>query len=142
MLGWEEPFRLCDGATLKRRVPCTLPHVRLRRHSRKTLQEQLTALLRGAIADLLPGARLPSTRALAQRLGVSRNTVLNVYEELALEGLLATRTGSGTRVRQSEVRRAPSFPVNLDMRQILKDAQYPEGARAFHDPDDNAIYLH
>jgi GntR family transcriptional regulator/MocR family aminotransferase len=114
----------------------------LHRNSGKTLQAQLRELLRAAIAGLGPGTRLPSTRALAQRLRVSRNTVLYVYEELALEGLITTRTGSGTRVSRSEVKRGPSFPANIDMRRILRDAQYPSSARQFRDPDGNAIYLH
>jgi len=142
MLGWEEPFRLLDGATLKRRLPSLLPRVCLSRNSGKTLQAQLNERLRAAIVGLSPGARIPSTRALAQNLGISRNTVLNVYEELAIEGLLVTRTGSGTRVRQSEVRRAPSIPMDLDMRRILKEAKYPARARLFRDPDGNTIYLH
>jgi DNA-binding transcriptional regulator YhcF (GntR family) len=33
------------------------------------------------------GTRLPSTRLLARTLGVSRNTVLTAYEELAAPGL-------------------------------------------------------
>ena len=127
---------------MKRRAPCTLPYVRLRRNSRKTLQAQLSELLRAAIRELAPGVRLPSTRAVAQHLRVSRNTVLNVYEELAIEGLLTARTGSGTRVSQSAARRGPSFPVNLDMSRILRESQYPKGARPFRDPDGHPIYMH
>jgi DNA-binding transcriptional regulator YhcF (GntR family) len=148
MLGWEEPFRHWDGTTLKRRAAYTLPQVRLCRHSPKTLQAQLLDLLRTAISELPPGVRLPSTRVLAQHLRVSRNTVLNVYEELALEGLLTSRTGSGTRVSQSSLRlrprakRGPMFPVNLDMSRILRESQYPAGARSFCDPDGHPVYLH
>lgn len=46
------------------------------------------------------GARLPSTRVLAARLGVSRNTVLFAYEELAAMGMVGGRVGSGTKVRE------------------------------------------
>jgi GntR family transcriptional regulator / MocR family aminotransferase len=129
---------------LKRRAPYTLPRIRLRRHSPETLQAQLLKFLRRAIRELPSGARLPSTRALAQGLRVSRNTVLNVYEELALEGLLTGRIGSGTRVNLSSprARRGPTFPVNLDMSRVLRESQYPAGARSFLDPDGNAIYLH
>jgi GntR family transcriptional regulator / MocR family aminotransferase len=42
--------------------------------------------------------RLPATRQLAQDLGVNRITVQNAYAELEAEGLIFTRTGSGTYV--------------------------------------------
>jgi DNA-binding FadR family transcriptional regulator len=127
---------------LKRRAPHTLPQVRLRHNSPKTLQAQLLEFLRKAIMDLAPGARLPSTRVLAQRLRVSRNTVLNVYEELVIEGLLTARTGSGTRVSQSGARLGPSFSVNLDLSLILRESQYPGRAHLFRDPDGHTIYMH
>jgi GntR family transcriptional regulator / MocR family aminotransferase len=47
------------------------------------------------------GTRLPSTRALAVDLAVSRNTVLNAYERLAAEGYLHGKAGGGTRVSAS-----------------------------------------
>jgi DNA-binding FadR family transcriptional regulator len=129
---------------LKRRAPYTLPQIRLQRRSRKTLQAQLLESLRAAIRELAPGARLPSTRIFAQHLRVSRNIVLNVYEELALEGLLTSRTGSGTHVSQSSPssRRGVMLPVNFDMGRILRESQYPAGARLFHDPDGHPVYLH
>ncbi len=45
-----------------------------------------------------PAARVPSTRALARDLGVSRNTVLLAYEQLAAEGYLVSRHRGGTSV--------------------------------------------
>ncbi|MGH8675516.1 MAG: GntR family transcriptional regulator [Burkholderiales bacterium] len=45
-----------------------------------------------------PAARLPSTRALAQDLGVSRNTVMLAYEQLAAEGYVVSRDRSTTSV--------------------------------------------
>ena len=61
---------------------------------------QLETGLREAIRGgrLRPGARLPSSRALAQELGVSRRLVVEAYEQLAAEGYLLARRGSGTRV--------------------------------------------
>ncbi len=44
------------------------------------------------------GAKLPSTRALALELAVSRNVVLEAYEQLLAEGYLETRAGSGSYV--------------------------------------------
>jgi len=51
--------------------------------------------------QLLPGTRLPSTRALAEERGVSRNTVLNAYEQLLAEGYVEARVGSGTCVARA-----------------------------------------
>jgi GntR family transcriptional regulator/MocR family aminotransferase len=42
--------------------------------------------------------RLPATRGFAQELGVSRNTVLNAYDQLLAEGYLEGKLGSGTYV--------------------------------------------
>src|SRR5690606_10172551 len=57
-------------------------------------------LLRAQIADgtLAPGARAPSTRALAAELGVSRTTVTAAYEQLAAEGFLVTSMGRSARI--------------------------------------------
>jgi GntR family transcriptional regulator/MocR family aminotransferase len=56
--------------------------------------------LRRGILDgtLAAGVRVPATRSLAGELGVSRNTVLNAYEQLLAEGYLEGRLGSGTYV--------------------------------------------
>lgn len=67
--------------------------------SRELLRE-VHGQLRAAILDgrLQPGARLPATRTLAQRLGVSRNTMLAAYDLLLSEGYLRARPGAGTYV--------------------------------------------
>lgn len=54
--------------------------------------------LRAAVTDglLLPGTRLPATRTVAADLGIARNTVAQVYEQLAAEGWLTSRVGAGT----------------------------------------------
>lgn len=64
------------------------------------LQRQLYDALRSAImrGRLRPGTRLPSTRELRAQLGLSRNTVLAVFERLLADGYLETRPGSGTYV--------------------------------------------
>jgi GntR family transcriptional regulator/MocR family aminotransferase len=62
------------------------------------LFRQLYAELRQAILNgqLRPGDRMPASRALADELVISRNTALTAFEQLASEGYLITRTGSGT----------------------------------------------
>ena len=62
------------------------------------LYQQLYAHMRAAIlsGELKRGLKLPSSRALADELGVSRNTVQNAYRQLAAEGYLESVEGSGT----------------------------------------------
>ncbi len=50
---------------------------------------------------LRPGERLPSTRALAEELGISRLPVVNAFEQLLHEGYVEGRTGAGTYVSAS-----------------------------------------
>lgn len=72
--------------------------VTLDRDSAEPLAVQLADALRAAAADgqLRSGDRLPSTRALAERLGVSRTVTAAAYEQLHAEGWIAGRHGSGT----------------------------------------------
>lgn len=60
----------------------------------------LADALRDAVRDgrLAAGTRLPSTRALAQDLGIARGTVTRAYAELAAEGHLVSRQGAPTMV--------------------------------------------
>jgi GntR family transcriptional regulator/MocR family aminotransferase len=62
------------------------------------LYQRIYRGLRRAILDgrLPAGARVPSTRGLAVDLGVSRNVVLMAFEQLAAEGYVEARRGSGT----------------------------------------------
>jgi GntR family transcriptional regulator/MocR family aminotransferase len=64
------------------------------------LHRQLYEELRCSILSgrLVPGQRIPSTRALAQCLGISRATVTLSYEQLLSEGYLQTVPNSGTLV--------------------------------------------
>ena len=59
---------------------------------------QVSDWFRRAIAEgqLRPGQRVPSTRALAAGLKVSRLPILSAYEQLHAEGYLETFTGAGT----------------------------------------------
>jgi GntR family transcriptional regulator / MocR family aminotransferase len=80
------------------------------------LYQQLYGYLRAAIlaGQLKGGSKLPSTRALADELGASRNTVLNAYEQLRAEGYLESVGGSGTfvaRVLPDLLLTTPGHPV-------------------------------
>lgn len=75
-----------------------------------SLQSQIRQLVASAILSrrFLPGERLPSSRHLAQHLGISRITVTLSYQELVADGYLTTRARSGFFVADD----APS--VDLD----------------------------
>jgi GntR family transcriptional regulator/MocR family aminotransferase len=64
------------------------------------IRAQIEQQLRAGVRDgrLHPGTRLPSSRALATRLGVARGVVVEAYEQLAAEGWIVSQQGSGTRV--------------------------------------------
>ena len=66
------------------------------------LYRQVYEGVRDAIIEgrLPRGARLPSTRRLAEYLAVSRTTVLVAFEQLAAEGFLEAEVGSGSRVAE------------------------------------------
>ncbi|BBB89992.1 MAG TPA: GntR family transcriptional regulator [Methylomusa anaerophila] len=55
------------------------------------------------------GDRLPTERYLAEELGISRNTVSSAYKELLLEGVLASKQGRGTFVREQPADLAMSY---------------------------------
>ena len=69
-------------------------------HRRRPLVPQIRAALWVALQSgrLAPGQRLPSTRAFARALRVSRQVIVAVYEELAAAGHLRCRTGDGSYV--------------------------------------------
>src|SRR3546814_230033 len=60
----------------------------------KQLYRHLTTAIRSG--HIAPGQRLPSSRELAEELGMARNTVVTVYHELLCEGFTESRVGDGT----------------------------------------------
>jgi GntR family transcriptional regulator/MocR family aminotransferase len=74
--------------------------VELRRDNPTPLHRQLEQELRAAIRSsrLEADSALPSSRALADQLGLSRGVVVEAYEQLVAEGYLASRPGGATRV--------------------------------------------
>jgi GntR family transcriptional regulator / MocR family aminotransferase len=63
------------------------------------------AILAGSFS---PGERLPSSRDLAEQLGVSRTVTLLAYDQLLAEGFVEGHRGSGTYVSTSLHRTRPS----------------------------------
>ncbi|OZI19798.1 DNA-binding protein [Bordetella genomosp. 9] len=72
---------------------------------------RLARLLQSAILEgrLAPGLRLPASRVLAADLSIARNTAIQVYEQLQVEGYVESRTGSGTYV--ADTRPPGSLPA-------------------------------
>jgi GntR family transcriptional regulator / MocR family aminotransferase len=77
--------------------------VEIDRASELPLHEQIERGLRERIrSGRLPSdTRLPSSRALAQELGISRGVVSEAYGQLTAEGYLATRQGAPVRVARA-----------------------------------------
>jgi GntR family transcriptional regulator/MocR family aminotransferase len=73
-----------------------------RKNAARQICDALTSQIMSGVYG--PGAHLPSTRALAVELGVSRTTVTAAYEQLLAEGFLDTRQGAKTRVAQTLAR--------------------------------------
>jgi GntR family transcriptional regulator / MocR family aminotransferase len=71
--------------------------ISIERDSREPVYQQLRRALEHAIASgaLDPRHPLPSSRALADELGVSRNTVNTAYQELLAEGFVEARPRRG-----------------------------------------------
>ncbi len=77
--------------------------ISLDRNDSRSMQTQLTGQLKRLIqgGELLAGERLPSTRELADDLGISRNTVVAAYEMLLGQGYLESKLRSGFRVNEA-----------------------------------------
>lgn len=89
--------------------------ITLNRHSSVPLYRQLVNALR---EDIVSGAlaanyKLPPERELAERLGVNRATVLQAYQQLKSEGLIASHVGRGTFVCASDDRQGGAPPWQI-----------------------------
>ncbi|MEN6328184.1 MAG: PLP-dependent aminotransferase family protein [Syntrophomonas sp.] len=65
--------------------------------------------------ELCQGERLPSTRDLAESLSVSRNVVLEAYDQLIAEGYMTSRQGSGTYVAEGAYWHTSYLDQSLDL---------------------------
>ena len=124
-----------------------MPALSIKPQSACPLYRQVYNQLRQTILEqeLRAGARLPSTRALARTLGVSRNTVLNAYEALVADALLAARKGSGTHVSTPSNKIRPlATPMRrpFDLWAALREARFPMTSAGLRDADGNPLYVH
>lgn len=103
----------------------------------RRIYEALKATIRAG--RLGPATRLPSTRALAADLGVSRNTVMLAYEQLAAEGYVVSRDRSATSVVTAVLSRTPpiaaaaakegAVPISSYARRLTKAVGVPSTDR-------------
>lgn len=87
--------------------------VELERGADVPLHEQVERSIREDIqaGRLAAGARLPSSRALASELGISRGVVTEAYSQLAAEGYLLTKQGAPVRVARTVRTSTPRPPA-------------------------------
>jgi GntR family transcriptional regulator/MocR family aminotransferase len=109
--------------------PVEVPYksfIKIDRNSETAMYMQVTHQLINAIQrGYLPfGTKLPGTRAMSQMLGVHRNTVVSVYDELFAQGWVDSRPNKGTFVlgknEEKPTKIADIKPYNLK--------NYPESA--------------
>lgn len=88
--------------------------------SSKPLTTQIYRTLKTKIMNgsLSGGYRLPSTRTLAVELSVSRNVVMEAYDQLLAEGFLISKTGDGSYVAEGLIFEASEIMLNIDEEEI------------------------
>jgi len=83
---------------VKRAGGSLLLSIRIDPEAAQSLSTQLCVALRDIIltGGFAPGERLPASRTLANDLKLSRTTIIEAFSRLTDEGLIESRTGSGT----------------------------------------------
>ncbi|MFZ0816275.1 MAG: PLP-dependent aminotransferase family protein [Candidatus Sulfotelmatobacter sp.] len=110
---------------IERLTASFLPPIAIDSRGKTPMYRQLYSWFRRAIIDgqMRPGQRVPSTRALAAELKISRIPVLNAYEQLLAEGYFETFVGAGTCVARS----IPDDAQRPQTDKARKGFQQPEG---------------
>src|SRR5881394_2364943 len=106
---------------------------------RTPIYAQLDRALRAAIASgrLQPGDQLPTVRELAVDLRINANTAAKVYGELERAGVLETRRGVGTFIRDTGARAAS--PPDRERQLIVPADRFLAGAAELGVPADEAV---
>jgi len=117
-----------------------MPSITLDKASDVPLHRQIHSQIAQEIrAGSVPaGARLPSSRVLARLLGVSRNTVLAAFDDLAADDLLRGERGAGMRVQNGA---AVPEVTWFGLKRVIRTSGYPAKVVELSDPDGNPLYL-
>jgi DNA-binding transcriptional regulator YhcF (GntR family) len=144
------PF--CEEAQHMAKHPPSLrmPSIALERFSGPLHRRLCLALSQQILSSHFQnGDRLPSTRALAKALGISRNTVVSAYDKLAEDGYTISKVGSGThvaltltRISRPATKPAEGTKGGLSLAGVLQRSHYPVRRATFQDRDGNALYLY
>ena len=96
------------------------PLIAVDRRGEKPLHRQIYDAFRAMILErrLQSGQQIPSTRALADELGISRIPVLDAYAQLMAEGYIESRSGAGTFVKSSLSDQFPSALAWMGSRRL------------------------
>ena len=118
MANWTAIDRTITIPGMRKTPPGILPVIAVDRAAAQPLHRQIYQGYRDAIVErrLRAGQRLPSTRALARELSVSRVPVVSAFEQLLAEGYIESAVGSGTFVARTlpddePPRTAPGAPA-------------------------------
>src|SRR5581483_11864246 len=86
------------NARLRKMGSAVAPVIALDRGADRPLHRQIYEGFRKAILErqLRPLQQIPSSRAMASDLGVSRIPIIEAYSQLLAEGFLESRVGAGT----------------------------------------------
>jgi GntR family transcriptional regulator / MocR family aminotransferase len=114
---------------------------RVERRGGTPLSRQIYMQARGAVLNgvLTPGSALPSSRAMASRLGVARACVVAAYDQLATEGYVESRRGSGTFVC-ADLRDLVGPARRRTQVDLAKPRPVPAPAKAFAEFERSATY--
>ncbi|GMQ76519.1 MAG: GntR family transcriptional regulator MpaR [Gammaproteobacteria bacterium] len=112
--------------------------------TRKPVYQQIAEQVNEAIVtgDLRHGDKLPTIRALAEELGVNRDTVALAYDGLARDGIVETTVGRGTFVHQTAAGRPPMEQVAPPLSPVVDRLLDFERARPEFAARDGAVPLH
>jgi DNA-binding transcriptional MocR family regulator len=110
----------------------------------KPVYQQIAEQVNAAIVagQLRHGDKLPTIRALAEELGVNRDTVALAYDGLARDGMVETTVGRGTFVHQTAAGRPPTEQVAPPLSPVVDRLLDFERARPEFAGRDGAVPLH